>query len=332
MHPQICAAPPLHFFREVAKNWFIKNLHGADSSEWHSILTRLKERIKIFIPNANFLTLDDLIEGKNFYDFPMLFRCIFEDIINTNNREIIFIKENNIYEYLDLIDLVCKDKKFIYQVRDPRDFLLSAYELKSNGIESTGLDIKNPKYLFGGPNKFGSAKQALEIWCKDQLMYLSVIFGAASREGFIGRYEDLLRNPEIYLKSICKFLDINYEPKMLNFSISEYSNRVGNIAARKNIQKPLMRDNSEKYKKHLSEVVVGATNAWCYPLLKLFRYKIDFQKFEEKSFNQLVMYPYIFDLIENIKSNTISPSYHDSYDLKLLSSLGSVSFSYEYEV
>jgi hypothetical protein len=76
--------------------------------------------------------------------------------------------------------------KFVFQVRDPRDYLVSA----------------EARRAFWAGNKFGSLRRALEVWREDQLGGLQVLGLLGPERVFFLRYEDLVSRPREVLEPL----------------------------------------------------------------------------------------------------------------------------------
>ena len=75
-------------------------------------------------------------------------RFVFQEMPLDAHGKHVFVKENNIHQMLFFLVDCFPDAKFIFQVRDPRDFLLSC--------------VARRKRWLG--NKFGSIRNAMNVW------------------------------------------------------------------------------------------------------------------------------------------------------------------------
>ena len=105
-----------------------------------------------------------------------LARFVFQEMAPEARGKHAFIKENNIHQMLFFLVDCFPDAKFIFQVRDPRDFLLSC--------------VARRKRLLG--NKFGSIRNAMNVWREDQLGGLMAYGLLGPQRVFLQRYEDLV--------------------------------------------------------------------------------------------------------------------------------------------
>jgi len=142
------------------------------------------------------------------------------------------------------------DAQFIHLIRDGRDVAMS---------------LLSRKHDFGVYNYFFAAKY-WEIYVE-----LGRECGNAlgDKVYYEVRYEDLLNTPEATMKGVCNFLDEPYSNSLVNFKKS------GEAGKTPLLQKPVQKDNQEKWRKSMSdsqirifEGAVGTTLKQCgYPLI-----------------------------------------------------------------
>jgi hypothetical protein len=97
--------------------------------------------------------------------------------------------------HLDRLAAWYDDIRAIYIVRDPRDVYVSYARKKQ--IESDGQATL--------PLEDFVCRWGMSIWAWQQFM-------AKCPNGLLIRYEDLLRYPQGIMTTVCRFLDIEYEP------------------------------------------------------------------------------------------------------------------------
>lgn len=144
------------------------------------------------------------------------------------------------------------DAKFVSIVRDGRDASLSWREARF-GPKHIYLLAKRWKHFL---NEFSEFKKVVK---KENLYEL--------------RYEDLLKDPEKIAREICAFLGEDYSEEMLSFhkTTTAYPTDKNND---KNLSRPLMQTNTEKWRKGLTseelrmfEAVAGEElESYGYPL------------------------------------------------------------------
>lgn len=124
-HPEVYAHPPYHLGRDL-----ILCLHdvaeGGVSSEALQILKRSAvTRIARYRGDDEAQRFADWIDEQPEIEPRALARFVFQEMSLDGQGKHAFIKENNIHQMLFFLVDCFPDAKFIFQVRDPRDFLLS---------------------------------------------------------------------------------------------------------------------------------------------------------------------------------------------------------------
>jgi hypothetical protein len=143
------------------------------------------------------------------------------------------------------------DMKVIHVVRDPRDVAVSLCRAR-----------------FGPAHVFPAAKH----WRR----YVSQVEEMRAKlpgESYLQvRYEDLLLEPKSVLQQVCRFLGETFSPQMLSFhtNTKKYPTDPRNF---KNLNRPLMTGNTQKWKRNLSRREVRLVEAAAGPALERYGYK-----------------------------------------------------------
>ncbi len=131
---------------------------------------------------------------------------------------------------LDRIYSVFPKAKFIHIIRD-------------------GCDVVYSYVNAGIYNEYTEAALRWKISVK-----LARKFGNKHPENYLEiRYEDLVNNPEKEIKKVCDFLEIDFEPQMINSE--NIADKLGDVAVRKhhaNVYKPINKENIGKGRKKMS--------------------------------------------------------------------------------
>ncbi|MDW3194809.1 MAG: sulfotransferase [Cytophagales bacterium] len=126
---------------------------------------------------------------------------------------------------------------YIYLYRDGRDVATSFKKA-----------IVGPKHVYHLAQK----------WADEQKAVRDFLVGVSPERYMVLAYEDLLIKPETCIQQICDKLGITYDPKMLQFYISNESRRTADSGEMwKNVLNPVMKDNTGKYLKELSETEIA---------------------------------------------------------------------------
>lgn len=144
--------------------------------------------------------------------------------------------------------------KFIYMVRDGRDVAASA-----------------KKTIFNHYCVYFTAK----LWALEQEIGIYWLNKLSGQEIILLRYEDLLRDPEATVRSLCKFLDEPYQDNMLDFFKSKEAQKSASLSyAWKNTASPILKDNSAKFTKELSKKEIDLFEAIAFRELDRFSYAL----------------------------------------------------------
>lgn len=256
-HPKVMSPPPYHFARDVIANLYRRD----DEAGWRAVKEQLVHRVRRLGDDARADALAAWLEAHPDASAEDLARQVYVDLDPKPGATTVFIKENNLHRVLGFVLTCFPDAKFVFQTRDPRDYLASAKARRG----------------FLGGNKFGSLKHALEVWHEDQTGGLELRALLGPGRVFFQRYEDLVSRPREVLAPLCAFLGLAFDEAMLGFHESDKARSLsGSGSARANVGKPLMADNFGKYRKSLSGGEIRTVEAWLGDLMDRFGYARDF--------------------------------------------------------
>lgn len=123
--------------------------------------------------------------------------------------------------------------KYVYLYRDPRDVTLSFL-----------------KAVVGDKHAYFIVQQ----WAELQRLCLSASQRLGPSQVFSLCYEDLTSKPKEVVERLCKFLDIEFNEKMLAFNESGEAKRTAASSTLwENVTQPIMSNNSKKFMKEMSE-------------------------------------------------------------------------------
>ena len=155
--------------------------------------------------------------------------ALYDAIASTADKSFWVCKDNRLFDYVDEIIELFPDTSFIYLVRDGRDVALSFLQVP------------------GGPK---SVTEAAQLWLAEQQACMRVVEKYPDRCVTI-RYEDLLTDPGETVKSLCERIQIPYEATMLeNFQAPSAEAQASSYWS--NLDKPLLRENFNKWKRDMS--------------------------------------------------------------------------------
>lgn len=243
-HPDVCGPFPKHLINPLARNLFrygdlddeagwrrllddVLHLLGTPFAQWRTSFAEA-DLLRLAAPGR----VGDLIRG------------IFLAEAAAAGKRSLFIKENQVYEYLPFLMSEFPEARYLVLVRDPRDMALS---------------WKN------SPIHAGGVVRAARQWRLDQVETLKHFWVLARcRQALLVRYEDLIATPEQSLQRICAFLGLAFNPAMLEFHRDALTQgNVGGMPAWENLSQEVLRNNKEKFRAGLSELEIGAIEHLC---------------------------------------------------------------------
>ena len=135
--------------------------------------------------------------------------------------------------YLPEIIAYHNDAKFIYLHRDGRDVALSFQKA-----------VVGEKHIY----------HIAQAWAKAQRSALQMRSILGEDRFYSISYESLVDNPETSLQGLCRFINVNYTPEMLNFHQSnEASNAAASSSLWGNVTQPIMKQNTKKFLKYATD-------------------------------------------------------------------------------
>lgn len=184
--------------------------------------------------------------------------AVYQHILQTHKFEqqkpIIGDKSPKVIEHLPVIKSLFPNTRIIHIVRDPRDVFLSRTKADWSKDRLDILQVLACKTQYSLGRYYG------EKLFKQQ--YIEI------------RYEDLLSKPTDTLQKICKFLSIAYDDKMINFH-SGMSQIIpeNQMQWHKNVTKPLISNNSEKWRTQLGKSQLILIEDSCKALMNNHHYE-----------------------------------------------------------
>jgi len=146
-----------------------------------------------------------------------------------------------------------KRPKFIHLVRDPRDVAVSA--------RSSVFSHYHPYFV-------------AQLWEREQSAALKWSAKLERDSWYTLRYEDLISEPALQMKKLCKFLDIKYSPRMLRFfDKAEARGLAGLSRSWENVSRPVLKKNSGRYLGELSVQEILLVESFTRDTMMKFDYK-----------------------------------------------------------
>lgn len=257
-HPEIYAPMPVHLASWWANRvWRFGDVR--DTANWRRMLVATVA----FVDKARGdlgvkVTADELERECPDRRFGSVYAYVYAKGRDHFGKRLIFVKENHTYQRLPLLLAQFPAARFVYQVRDPRDYVASC---KSAG-------------------HYRDLIHATELWREEQLRSVAVLHGIGMDRVFCQRYEDLIADPERVLAALCEFLGTRFEPAMLEFYRTEAAAAAASRNARywKNLTRPTQRDNAGKYRQALSGWQLELIEHRVGELMDFLRYPREFER------------------------------------------------------
>ena len=253
-HPEFCAPAPTHLVRTFAPN---RLRYGdlSDEARWATLCEDLADflennlarwRVR-FDPRGLAAACEDHTLGG-------VLRHVFESEARADGKTRVVDREDRAFRWVPFLLAGFAQCRFVYLVRDPRDVALSS--------------LKSPSHP-------GGVLAGARRWRDDQAQAIETYgFLLDSNRVHLVRYEDLVRRTEETLKILCTFLGARFAQSMLEFHTQERTIRqAARLEGSKNLARPVITDNFDKWRGGLSEEQVQAVELLCAEGMKTLGYR-----------------------------------------------------------
>lgn len=256
-HPDVHAHPPWHLGRDLILNLHAALPEGPRGAAWGVLSAQAVAKAREHRGAAEADRLAAFLAGQDRLDPARIARFVWQELSADARGRTVFVKENRVHRLMPFLIEAFPGVRFVFQVRDPRDYLASA---KARG-------------KVRGGNKFGSLRRALELWREDQEAGLAALGLFGPGRVHLLRYEDLIADPAGRLAALCAFLGLRFDPAMLAFHQTEAAARLAVPGGpRENLARPVMRDNAAKFRTALSRGEIRTLEAHLGDLMDRFGY------------------------------------------------------------
>jgi len=244
-HPQACGPFPSHMMRTFAPRYYLYGDLQEDSA-WQDLTDDVSDYLaRIFAQWESSVTAEELRRECSPRTLARIIRYVYEKEAAARGKSRVFVKENHSFQFLPFTMANFPDSRFVWLVRDPRDMALCQRDsILSGGVQS-----------------------AMAAWMHDQRSSLQV-HGFLKDSGRILalKFEDLVADAEATTQRLCEFLELSYDPAMLEFHRDpNVARNAATITAWADLGGPILTDNFNNFRKAggLSEAEIRFVEASC---------------------------------------------------------------------
>ncbi len=253
-HSVVCGPSTKHIINPLARNYF-RYQPLSTPSNWSNLISEVLNlyNVSFSIWKSQF-TLDELLSNTKPGDLFGLLNYMFSKETESCNKSYCFVKEIKVFEFYPFLKHYFSKASFVHLVRDPRDMALSWKKSVSHK---------------------GGVIAAARQWKVDQQQYIKIIELEKLTNNVPSlKYEDLVRQPEEGLQSVLSLIDLDFESTMLNMQKDDLTKaNAKKQETWKNLSKPIMANNFNKFELELSEQEIKYIEAICYFEMNYFGYQ-----------------------------------------------------------
>jgi hypothetical protein len=234
-HSSIYAPMPVHLGLIY---WTNIHRYGdlTKDENWSTLLKHVSHHLNSSLGKLDVeISQGELFESVKERNFKSVYEYIYTKGMRQAGKSRLFIKDNQCHKQLYYFLHYFPEAKFVFQVRDPRDYILSCKKLMH--------------YI----NFFN----ALDVWKSEQEATMAMMYALPKDKIFVLRYEDLLARPENVLKSACSFMGVPFESQMLDFHNMEHAKKASARSIYwENLNKPIIDSNTGKFRNGLNRIQI----------------------------------------------------------------------------
>ena len=254
VHPNIAIPHPPH----IMKNFFkLEPFYGnlKEDANFKKLIQDVVKMVELHpYPWAIKLSKEKIFRETQVRDLIHIFFAIYNQYLENTNKKRWGCKSTFMIYHIALIQRYWPTSKFLYMVRDGRDVAASA-----------------KKSIFNHYNVYYTSR----LWKKEQQIGIYWLSKLSNKDIFLIKYENLLRDPQGTMKSVCSFLNESYDENMLNYFQTQEAQKSSRLSVSwRNTSKSIMKDNFEKFKSELRRKEIDLFEAIAGPELDYFSYSL----------------------------------------------------------
>ncbi|WPU96076.1 sulfotransferase [Mucilaginibacter sabulilitoris] len=197
---------------------------------------------------------DWIFENSRVHSIYEINRLIYEQAAIAKGAKYWCCKSMANVHYADDLESYNPGLKYIYLYRDGRDVAVSF-----------------KKAIVGEKHIYHLAQQ----WAYDQAACIKLAERIGEERFFALNYETLITQPEMLIRKLCKFLEIDYDDNMLSFYNSNESKATAAAGEMwQNLEKPIMNNNKGKFHKELTPAEIEIFELVSYDVLQKLNYPV----------------------------------------------------------
>ncbi len=257
MHSAIAAPPPPHIWRHLS----YQLPYYGPLSDFENLKKAAVDAISMTqVPSSHLLwkhkiSVDELMRHVKISNLSGIITGLYDLYALRESASAWVCKENNLFDHAFQIRTILPDAKFIYLCRDGRDVACSIRKVPSHD-----------QHIWYIAHEWRNEQQNCILVFQELL---------AQNATILVRYEDLISNPEAEIQRICGFVDLPYEPQMVEFHHDQESKEESTKTAYwKNLAKPIMKQNSAKFYKELTKKEIALFQTVAADILKSVGYPL----------------------------------------------------------
>ena len=186
------------------------------------------------------IDLETVVSEADPSDLFGVFVAIYEQHRRATGKPRWGCKSTFMIHYADRVLQTFPGARFLWLVRDPRD-----------------VAVSSRKSVFSPYHPYLTA----QLWAEQQRLGLA-LEAEHPEETLRVRYEDLLADPDGELKRVCAFLDEPWDERLLTFFDTPNARKSARLSSDwSNTAKPILKDNTRKYRKELDDDEVWMVEA-----------------------------------------------------------------------
>jgi hypothetical protein len=254
-HRSVCAPSSPHFIRLLLP--LQEYYRARDSREGNALLQKHFAELLALRPHGWKTTREAILALPVAEDggFPQIFTAIYRHEASLQGKSHLFIKDNGVINHVGELLRLFPDARFVYLVRDCRDFVLS---------------------WLRSANHVRNLRVAASQWQREQEQALAALASPLGKARILlVRYEELIGDPEASGRRICAHLGLEFDPGVLRFNEGRQARQHAGVYANwKNLDKPILNNNRDKFLTGMNEVQIRQIEAIAYDTLQSLGYKI----------------------------------------------------------